>query len=84
MKRNGEVGRRLMHLVPAPAVRLMKRRVQSRPGVRQLETIPGHELSYVCPGVRIAFTFLIFNLFLFARNSILTIYKFIKLTSLEK
>ena len=24
-----------MHLVPAPAVRLMKRRVQSRPGVRQ-------------------------------------------------
>ena len=40
-KRNGEVGRRLMHLVPAPAVRLMKRRVQSRPGVRQLETIPG-------------------------------------------
>jgi len=52
MKRNGEVGRRLMHLVPAPAVRLMKRRVQSRPGVRQLETIPGHELSYVCPGVR--------------------------------
>ena len=33
--RVGEVGRRLMHLVPAPAVRLMKRRVQSRPGVRQ-------------------------------------------------
>merc|ERR1711924_586318 len=30
----GEVGRRLMHLVPAPAVRLMKRRVQSRPGAR--------------------------------------------------
>ena len=24
-----------MHLVPAPAVRLMKRRVQSSPGVRQ-------------------------------------------------
>jgi len=24
-----------MHLVPAPAVRLMKRRVQSRPGARQ-------------------------------------------------
>ena len=24
-----------MHLVPAPAVRLMKRRVQSRPGLRQ-------------------------------------------------
>ena len=40
-RRVGEVGRRLMHLVPAPAVRLMKRRVQSRPGVRQLETIPG-------------------------------------------
>ena len=34
-KRIGEVGRRLMHLVPAPAVRLMKRRVQSSPGVRQ-------------------------------------------------
>jgi len=31
--RVGESGRRLMHLVPAPAVRLMKRRVQSRPGV---------------------------------------------------
>ena len=28
--------RRLMHLVPAPAVRLMKRRVLSRPGVNSL------------------------------------------------
>jgi hypothetical protein len=34
-QRVGESGRRLMHLVPAPAVRLMKRRVQSRPGARQ-------------------------------------------------
>ena len=34
-QRLGESGRRLMHLVPAPAVRLMKRRVQSRPGLRQ-------------------------------------------------
>ena len=33
--RVGESRRRLMHLVPAPAVRLMKRRVQSRPGLRQ-------------------------------------------------
>ena len=33
--RVGDEERRLMHLVPAPAVRLMKRRVQSRPGVRQ-------------------------------------------------
>ena len=28
--------RRLMHLVPAPAVRLMKRQVLSRPGVNSL------------------------------------------------
>jgi len=34
-QRVGDSGRRLMHLVPAPAVRLMKRRVQSRPGARQ-------------------------------------------------
>jgi len=34
-QRVGDEERRLMHLVPAPAVRLMKRRVQSRPGVRQ-------------------------------------------------
>ena len=34
-QRVGESRRRLMHLVPAPAVRLMKRRVQSRPGLRQ-------------------------------------------------
>ena len=33
-----------MHLVPAPAVRLMKRRVQSRPGVRQ-ENRPSHPLK---------------------------------------
>ena len=31
--------RRLMHLVPAPAVRLMKRRVLSRPGVNSLKLI---------------------------------------------
>ena len=29
-----------MHLVPAPAVRLMKRRVQSRPGARQENRFP--------------------------------------------
>jgi len=40
--RCGEVGRRLMHLVPAPAVRLMKRRVQSRPGVRQEIQVMNH------------------------------------------
>ena len=32
---------RLRHLVPAPAVRLMKRRVQSRPGLRQENRFPG-------------------------------------------
>ena len=31
-KRLGDEERKLMHLVPAPAVRLMKRRVLSRPG----------------------------------------------------
>lgn len=34
-KRLGDEDRRLMHLVPAPAVRLMKRRVLSRPGVNR-------------------------------------------------
>ena len=34
--RFGDEERRLMHLVPAPAVRLMKRRVLSRPGVNSL------------------------------------------------
>ena len=34
--RLGDEERRLMHLVPAPAVRLMKRRVLSRPGVNSL------------------------------------------------
>jgi len=32
-RRLGDEERRLMHLVPAPAVRLMKRRVLSRPGL---------------------------------------------------
>ena len=40
-QRIGESGRRLMHLVPAPAVRLMKRRVQSQPGVRQENLLGG-------------------------------------------
>ena len=35
-ERLGGEERRLMHLVPAPAVRLMKRRVLSRPGVNSL------------------------------------------------
>jgi len=34
--RFGDEERRLMHLVPAPAVRLMKRQVLSRPGVNSL------------------------------------------------
>ena len=34
LDRIGDEERRLMHLVPAPAVRLMKRRVLSRPGQR--------------------------------------------------
>ena len=37
--RFGDEDRRLMHLVPAPAVRLMKRRVLSRPGVNRLMII---------------------------------------------
>ena len=37
---------RLMHLVPAPAVRLMKRRVLSRPGVnRKVSWMPHRPLS---------------------------------------
>ena len=35
-----------MHLVPAPAVRLMKRRVQSRPGTRQENRFPGLALGH--------------------------------------
>jgi len=35
-----------MHLVPAPAVRLMKRRVQSRPGARQENRFPGLALGH--------------------------------------
>ena len=35
-----------MHLVPAPAVRLMKRRVQSRPGSRQENRFPGLALGH--------------------------------------
>jgi len=35
-ERLGGEERRLMHLVPAPAVRLMKRRVLSRPGINSL------------------------------------------------
>ena len=34
--RLGDEERRLMHLVPAPAVRLMKRRVLSTPGLNSL------------------------------------------------
>ena len=43
-KRLGGEERRLMHLVPAPAVRLMKSRVLSRPGV--------NSLVHNSPGVR--------------------------------
>ena len=44
--RIGDEERRLMHLVPAPAVRLMKRRVLSRPGLNSLMSLlssPGHK-----------------------------------------
>jgi hypothetical protein len=34
-KRFGDEERRLMHLVPAPAVKLMKGRVLSRPGMKK-------------------------------------------------
>ena len=40
--RLGDEERRLMHLVPAPAVRLMKRRVLSRPGVNSLMVLLFH------------------------------------------
>ena len=40
--RLGDEERRLMHLVPAPAVRLMKRRVLSRPGVNSLMVLIFH------------------------------------------
>jgi hypothetical protein len=47
--RLGDEERRLMHLVPAPAVKLMKRRVLSRPGVDSvsvvLPTPPGRASS---------------------------------------
>jgi len=35
--RIGDEERRVMHLVPAPAVKLMKSRVLSRPGVKKVE-----------------------------------------------
>ena len=38
MARLGEEDRRLMHLVPATAVRLMERQVLSRPGVNGVST----------------------------------------------
>ena len=38
--RLGDEERRLMQLVPAPAVRLMKRRVLSRPGVNDVLPVP--------------------------------------------
>ena len=39
MLRLGDEERRLMHLVPAPAVKLMKRRVLSRPGVDSVSVV---------------------------------------------
>ena len=39
--------RRLMHLVPAPAVKLMKSRVLSRPGVKKVETNLEEEQDFV-------------------------------------
>jgi hypothetical protein len=44
-ERLGGEERRLMHLVPAPAVRLMKRRVLSRPGVNSLMSSPAWSIS---------------------------------------
>ena len=46
--RLGDEERRLMHLVPAPAVRLMKRRVLSRPGVNSLMVLIFHT-----PGLKV-------------------------------
>ena len=39
--RLGDEERRLKHLVPAPAVSLMKSRVKSRPGINSLMSFPG-------------------------------------------
>ena len=40
------VERRLMDLVPAPAVRLMKSRVKSRPGVDSVQLISFSSINY--------------------------------------
>ena len=54
--RLGDEERRLMHLVPAPAVRLMKRRVLSRPGVNSLMVLIFHT-----PGLHSSFQGLFFS-----------------------
>jgi hypothetical protein len=46
-ERLGGEERRLMHLVPAPAVRLMKRRVLSRPGVTQFDVFSAWSISLI-------------------------------------
>ena len=56
--RLGDEERRLMHLVPAPAVRLMKRRVLSRPGVNSLMVLIFHT-----PGLHSSFQGLFFPFF---------------------
>ena len=55
--RLGDEERRLMHLVPAPAVRLMKRRVLSRPGVNSLMVLIFHT-----PGLHSSFLSLVRDL----------------------
>ena len=53
--RIGDEERRLMHLVPAPAVRLMKRRDSSRPGVYNLMSreTPGQTTAHLKANQRI-------------------------------
>ena len=63
--RVGEVGRRLMHLVPAPAVRLMKRRVLSRPGPQQSSSFSS-SYSWACS--RSHLRYFSFNLILFYQS----------------
>ena len=64
--RFGGEERRLMHLVPAPAVRLMKSRVLSRPGVNSLV----HKNSAAGLAVTSSFSQLLFDFPLMSKESL--------------
>ena len=69
-----------MHLVPAPAVRLMKRRVQSRPGVRQENPIKRREDSIGLVEKRIGkdWISIVFAHFIFTYRSLPLIFLFLR------